>query len=150
MNDAQRKSSMHTFERTIRCGACVALVLLAQAAAAQETREAEIAAEQAKKAAELKPYEPGAAERWVTAVRREFLTEPSGFYPYFASVYSGGGFTLGAGYRQFYGDRTHWDIKGLYSLKSYKFIEFSTDSWGHAKGRVDLHGRVGWRDATQV
>jgi hypothetical protein len=65
-------------------------------------------------------------------------------------VYSGGGFTLGGGYRQFYGDRTHWDLKGLYSLKNYKLIELSTDSWGHATGRLDLHGRVGWRDATQV
>ena len=119
-------------------------------AAAQDTRVAEIAAEQARKAAELKPFEPSAAERWVVAIHREFLSEPSGPYPYFASVYSGGGFTLGAGYRQFTGDRTHMDVKGLYSIKGYKLIEVSTDSWGHAQGRLDLHGRVGWRDATQV
>jgi hypothetical protein len=117
---------------------------------AQDSRAAEIAAEQARKAAALRPYEPGGAERWAVALRREFLTEPSGFYPYFGSVYSGGGFTLGAGYRQFYGDRTHWDVKGLFSFKSYKLLELSTDSWGHADGRLDLHGRVGWRDATQV
>lgn len=119
-------------------------------ASAQDTREAVWAAEQSRKAAELKPYEPTAAEVWFTKLKREFVDDPSGFYPYFASVYSGGGFTLGAGYRQFYGDRTHWDVKGLYSLKNYKFLEASTDSWGHAEGRVDLHGRVGWRDATQV
>ena len=122
----------------------------ASSATAQETRAAEIAAEQARKAAEIAPYVPSAAERWAIAFRREFLDNPSGFYPYFASVYSGGGFTLGAGYRQFYGDRTHWDLKGLYSIKSYKLIELSTDSWGHASGRFDLHGRAGWRDATQV
>ena len=86
------------------------------------------------------PAPPSAGCRRVS---REFLEQPSGFYPYFASVYSGGGFTLGAGYRQFFGDRTHWDVKGLYSLKNYKFLEVSTDSWGHAKGRLDLHGRVG-------
>lgn len=131
-------------------GACLGILLLPGSAAAQESRTAEIAAEQAQKAAQLQPYEPSAAERWAVAVRREFLDEPSGLYPYFASVYSGGGFTLGAGYRQFYGDRTHWDIKGLYSLKNYKFIELSTDSWGHAQDRLDLHGRAGWRDATQV
>jgi hypothetical protein len=130
--------------------ALMALVLLGSPADAQESRAAEIAAEQARQAAQAKPYEPGGAERWTVALRREFLTEPSGFYPYFASVYSGGGFTLGAGYRQFYGDRTHWDVKGLYSIKSYKLLEFSTDSWGHAAGRLDLHGRLGWRDATQV
>jgi Omp85 superfamily domain len=65
-------------------------------------------------------------------------------------VYSGGGLTLGAGYRQFYGDRTHWDVKGLYSVKHYKFLEVSTDSWSHQGGRFDVHARFGWRDATQV
>jgi hypothetical protein len=119
-------------------------------ALAQDTREATIAAAQAKKAEALKPYEPGGAERVVLTLKRELMELPSGFYPYFASAYSGGGLTLGAGYRQFYGDRTHWDVKGLYSAKNYKFIELSTDSWGHAKGKVDLHLRTGWRDATQV
>ena len=141
---------MH-IERRRLIGAWLAgFLLMAHSAVAQETREAEIAAEQARKAAEVKTYEPSKAERWVVALRREFLGDPAGFYPYFGSVYSGGGFTLGAGYRQFYGDRTHWDAKGLYSFKNYKFLELSTDSWGHARGRVDLHGRVGWRDATQV
>jgi hypothetical protein len=130
--------------------ALVAIFVLTASAFAQDSRSAEIAAEQAQKALDLKPYEPSAAERWTTALRGEFLAEPSGLYPYFASVYSGGGFTLGAGYRQFYGDRTHWDVRGLYSAKSYKLIELTTDSWGHAQGRFDLHGRVGWRDATQV
>ena len=132
------------------CLACLAFLLLPGSALAQESRAAEIAAEQAQKAAQVHVYEPSTAERWAVALRREFLDEPSGLYPYFASVYSGGGFTLGAGYRQFYGDRTHWDVKGLYSMKSYKFIELTTDSWGHAQDRLDLHGRVGWRDATQV
>ena len=127
-----------------------AALLLSSPALAQDTREATIAAEQARKAAALKPYVPSGAERKVLALKRELVDFPSGFYPYFASAYSGGGFTLGAGYRQFYGDRTHWDVKGLYSAKNYKFIELSTDSWGHAKGKVDLHVRTGWRDATQV
>jgi hypothetical protein len=128
----------------------VLATLAATPAGAQDTRAAEIAAEQARKAAEVKSREPSDVERWAVALRREFLTDPNGFYPFFASVYSGGGFTLGAGYRQFYGDRTHWDVKGLYSIKAYKFIELSTDSWGHAADRLDLHARVGWRDATQV
>jgi hypothetical protein len=117
---------------------------------AQDSRAEVIAAEQAKKAADLKPHVPSSAERLVTNLHREFIELPSGVYPYFGSVYSGGGLTLGAGFREFYGDRTHWDLKGLYSFKNYKFIELSTDSWGHAQGRVNLHGRAGWRDATQV
>lgn len=138
-------------QRVLVGGACLGVcLLLAASAVAQDSRAAAIAEQQAQKAAALKPYEPAAAERWTVALRREFLTEPAGFYPYFGSVYSGGGFTLGAGYRQFYGDRTHWDIKGLYSFKNYKLIELSTDSLGHAAGRFDLHARVGWRDAPQV
>jgi hypothetical protein len=121
-----------------------------QATVAPTSREAQIAAEQAQKAAQIKPYEPSGAERWAVRLRREFLTDPNGFYPYFGSVYSGGGFTLGAGYRQYYADRTHFDVKGLYSFKGYKLIELSTDSWGVARERLDLHARVGWRDATQV
>ena len=116
----------------------------------QNSRAAAIAAEQAEKAKALQPYTPNAVERRIVWLKREFLELPSGFYPYFASVYSGGGFTLGAGYRQFYGDRTHADVKGLYSISNYKLLEVSTDSWGHAGGRLDLHARGGWRDATQV
>lgn len=132
------------------CFTVFALIVSHRVASAQDSRAAEIAAEQARKAADLKPYQPSGAEKWAVKLRREFIDLPSGFYPYFGSVYSGGGFTLGAGFRQYFGDRTHWDVKGLYSLKSYKFLEFSTDSWGHAHGKVNLHGRVGWRDATQV
>lgn len=119
-------------------------------ALAQESRVATIAAAQAEKAKQLAPRRPGTAERALNWVQEELIEAPSGFYPLFGSVYSGGGFTFGAGYRQYYGDRTHWDLKGLYSLKSYKLVELSTDSLGHADGRLDLHARVGWRDATQV
>ena len=89
----------------------VALGLVPGSVEAQESREALIAAAQAEKAAKVTPYEPGGAEKLLVKLKKEFLEEPSGFYPVFASVYSGGGFTLGAGYRQFYGDRTFWDLK---------------------------------------
>jgi hypothetical protein len=115
-----------------------------------ESRAAVIAAEQAAKAGKLVPYTPSGAERFTMEVRRRLLEAPSGFYPWLGSVYSGGGFTLGAGYRHYYGDRTRWDIGGMYSAKNYKLIDLSTSSLGHARGRVDLFGRIGWRDATQV
>jgi hypothetical protein len=117
---------------------------------AQDSRAAIIEAEQAAKAKTLAPYVPSKAEHVLVTLQREMLQDPNGLYPFFGSVYSGGGFTLGGGYRRFYGDRTHADVKGLYSFKNYKLIELSTDSWGHADGRLDLHARTGWRDATQV
>jgi outer membrane protein assembly factor BamA len=116
----------------------------------QDSRAATIADQQAQKATRLTPARPSRAEEIFLTVRRGLLEEPSGFYPYFDSVYSGGGFTLGAGYRRFTGDRTHWNVAGLYSAKSYKFIELGLSSPGHLSGRVDVRGSVGWRDATQV
>ena len=119
-------------------------------AANTATRAGLIVAEQAEKAKHLHPYTPAGLERRVISFRRGLIERPGGLYPLIDSVYAGGGLTLGAGYRQFYGDRTHADLKGLYSIKSYKLIEVSTDSWGHAGGKLDLHGRAGWRDATEV
>jgi hypothetical protein len=59
----------------------------------QDSRAAEVAAEQDRKAANLHPY------------RRAFSPSPA-VLPYFGRVYPGGSFTVGAGYRQFFGDNT--------------------------------------------
>jgi len=118
--------------------------------AAQETRSELIAQSQTKKAATLHPEVPSKAEHIFLRVKKVFIESPSGFYPLFGSVYSGGGPTFGAGYRQFYGERTFWDARGLWSIKNYKYGQLSTDSLGHAQNRIDLNGHVGWRDATQV
>ena len=126
------------------------LCALPALAAAQETRAGAIAVEQADKAARLAPHTPHWAETMLASVRQGLIDEPEGFYPYFASVYSGGGFTLGGGYRVFTGDRTHWSTAGLYSVKGYKLIEATVTSPGHLSGTLDLRGGTSWRDATQV
>ena len=119
-------------------------------ASAQDTRAAAIGTEQADKAASLSSYEPHWVENLLLSVRQALGEQPAGFYPYFDSVYSGGGFTLGAGYRRFTGDRTQWRVAGLYSGKGYKLIEAGAISPGHLSGRLDLQGTASWRDATQV
>ena len=119
-------------------------------AVAQETREGTITAEQAEKATRLAPREPHWSENLLLSVRQTLVEQPSGFYPYFGSVHSGGGFTLGGGYRRFTGDRTHWNVAGLYSGKGYKLVEASATSPGHFSGHLDLHGSALWRDATRV
>lgn len=126
------------------------LVIVPAAVSAQDTRAGAIAAEQADKATRLAPPQPHWVEDLILTTRKTIVEMPSGFYPYFDSVYSGGGFTLGAGYRQFTGDRTQWSVAGLYSVPGYKLIEASTTSPGHWRGRLDLRGAAGWRDATQV
>lgn len=130
----------------------IALVLLLVPAAslAQDTRAAAIAEQQAEKATRLVPPQKNWAEELLLTVQQTLLLQPSGFYPYFDSVYSGGGFTLGAGYRHFTGDRTHVNVAGLYSLPGYKLMEVGASSPGHWSGKLDLHGSAGWRDATQV
>ena len=70
----------------------------AQSAAGGDTRAARLAAEKAKKATQLKPYQPNTAEVWVKKLEEQFLTGALHWHPFFTSAYSGGGFTLGAGY----------------------------------------------------
>src|SRR5688572_18734334 len=94
-----------------------------QADVPQQTRAEIIAEAQAAKSATLTPYVPSKAERLFMDAKRRFIDAPGGFYPWFDSVYSGGGFTLGGGYRHFYGDRTFLDARGLYSMKNYKRLE---------------------------
>jgi hypothetical protein len=117
---------------------------------AQQTRSDEIAQQQAQKATDLRPYTQGRVEETIENLRRRMLEEPSGFYPVFGSVYSGGGFTLGAGYRRLFAENAQWYVRGLYSFKNYKLIETGTASLGHLDGRLTLSVAGGWRDATQV
>jgi hypothetical protein len=159
---AQREDAMDRCDITCmgssfasRCrsvSTCLALAALSLAppASGQTSRTDAIAAEQKAKAQDLKPRLPPKAERIVEWVKDEFIDEPSGLYPLFGSVYAGGGFALGAGYRRYYGDNTHWDAKVLQSIRNYRLVEVSTDSWNHGGGRVDVHARAGWRDANGV
>jgi hypothetical protein len=117
---------------------------------APESREAIILDQEAEKAKKTHPPVPDRAEALVSRLQGIFLDNPSGFYPFLSSVYHGGGLTLGAGYRKFYGDNTYWDIRGLYSVKNYKLIEGGTETKDYIGKRLSFGTRLGWRDATQV
>ena len=149
---APKQSPQWQISRFLGVGILVTICSLgcSAPAVAQETREQELAAEQAAKAKQLHPYEPSTAERLSTRINRALTETHSGFYPYIDSVYSGGGFAVGPGYRRYYGHRSFWDLRGLFSIRAYKFVELSTESPGHARGRFDVYARTGWRDATQV
>ncbi len=120
------------------------------AARAQESRTAEVVQKQEEKAATAAPYVPSRLERLLTGLENGFVSPANGVFPYFGSVFSGGGFTLGAGYRQFYAREAVWELKGLYSIKNYKLIEFGTRAPWNGNGRLTKGVRVGWRDAPQV
>jgi len=122
----------------------------ALAQTAPESRAASIAVQQQEKSQKLSPPVADRAEAIVSKAEAFFIESPSGFHPYFASIYHGGGLTLGAGYRRFYGDNTSWNINGLYSVKNYKLIEGGTESRDHLLQRLSFGAKLGWRDATQV
>jgi surface antigen Omp85-like protein len=140
--------------RGVLSTALFALVLtgvgLARAAHAQDTRAEEIAAKQKAKAATAAPYQPTQFETIMTRVEENFVSPPNGIYPVLGSVYSGGGFTPGLGYRRFYARRAVWDVVGLYSFKNYKSIQFGTRTPWTGKGKWTLAARTGWFDAPQV
>jgi hypothetical protein len=139
--------------RTARVAWALAAVfgLLAPGTSAgQETRAEVIAREKARKAQELRPYEPGRAERLVTRVGQGLVELPRGLYPAFGSVYPGGGFALGPAVRVFHGDESFFEAKALMSFRQYKRIEASSIWPALARGRVAVRADVGWLDATQV
>jgi hypothetical protein len=117
---------------------------------AQETRAEVIAREKAEKAQNLRPYEPGRAERLVTFIGSGLLAPPSGVFPAFGSVYSGGGFALGPGVRVYHGDRSFLEARALISVRSYKLLEAASIWPGLGRGRMDVRLQAGWLDATQV
>jgi hypothetical protein len=138
-----------------RAGALCVLTALAATgfpadARAQETRAEEIAKKQEDKAASLAPYEPTRFEAVMDRLEQSFASPPNGFYPVVGSVYSGGGLTLGAGYRRFYARKAVWDITGLYSIKNYKKLELGTRTPWNAEGPWTFGARVGWLDAPQI
>jgi hypothetical protein len=133
--------------------ATVALLLNMTAppvASAQETRAEHIAAKQKEKSEQVTPYQPSRFERIMTRFEDNFVSPPNGFYPLLGSVYPGGGFTPGLGYRQFYARRAVWDVIGLYSVRNYKSIQFGTRTPWTRQGPWTLDARAGWLDATQV
>jgi hypothetical protein len=105
--------------------------------------------EQEQKAKVVRPYQPNAAERWLDWAEGT-LQSGSGFHPFFESAYSGGGFTLGAGYNKFISPYNTVDVRGSLTFKGYKRIEaeFLAPQLLGGRGRLSVLG--GWRDATQV
>jgi hypothetical protein len=70
--------------------------------------------------------------------------------PFFENAYRGGGFAAGLGYMRHVSSYSTVDIRGSYSIKSYKRaeVEFVSPRLFDRRGELSLLG--GWRDATQV
>jgi hypothetical protein len=72
------------------------------------------------------------------------------WHPFFQNAYSGGGFTLGAGYMRHVSPYNFVDVRGSITFSGYKRIEaeFIAPRLFDRRGR--LSAIAGWREATQV
>lgn len=115
-----------------------------------DTRQAVIEAEQAKKDTTLQPYVPTKGERLIDRVEDVFVYPTQTWHPFFENAYRGGGFAPGLGYMWHASAYSYVDIRGSYSIKSYKRaeVEFVSPRLFHRRGELSLLG--GWRDATEV
>ena len=131
----------------------LALILAAVPAAAQTpepgTRAEELAKAQAEKFTELHPYVPNTAEKYFNYAEN-VLTQGLKFHPYFQNAYSGGGFTVGAGYRTHVSSYNTVDFRGSITPSGYKRLEgeFLAPRLFHRQAVLSVIG--GWREATQV
>lgn len=123
----------------------------AQEQQAPSSRAALIEQEQAAKAEQLTPQGPQKGEAVVNRVLNSVSGETAlRFHPFFQSAYSGGGFTLGAGYKQFVSPYNTLDVRGSYTIRDYKRLEaeFTAPHLFKRRGALSVLG--GWREATQV
>jgi hypothetical protein len=141
---------------TVRIGSAVlALWLVVQSAPAvaqekqpePQTRAAQIEQQQAAK--DVRPYRPGKAERLLDYAEST-LTTGSGFHPFFISAYSGGGFTLGAGYLKYVSPYNTLDVRGSFTFDGYKRVEAEFINPQLFGWPATLSVLGGWRDATEV
>jgi surface antigen Omp85-like protein len=131
----------------------IMIAAIAVPAAAQspepDTRASLVEQAQAEKSARLHPYVPNKAEKYLDYAET-ILTTGMHWHPYFDSAYSGGGFTIGAGYRTFVGSYSSVDVRGSITPSGYKRIEgeFLAPRLFNRHATLSLLG--GWREATQV
>jgi len=115
----------------------------------EETRQAVIEQAQAAKDATLEPYVPSKSEELLDKVQNILAGTPK-WHPFFQSAYSGGGFTLGAGYQHFVSAYSFFDVRGSYTLSNYKRLEaeYVAPRLFNRRGHLSVVG--GWREAPEV
>jgi hypothetical protein len=114
------------------------------------SRAALIEQEQAAKAQSLTPAAPGKAEKYVTDIAEIMLSGQLHWHPFWQSAYSGGGFTIGAGYTRFISPYNFIDVRGSITPSGYKRAEAQLIAPGLFGQRGTLSVIGGWREATQV
>jgi hypothetical protein len=125
--------------------------LVSTNAAAQSTRVAAIAEEQAEKAKTLGAEGPSDAERVIRRILLSpLLSGGDGAYPWFGSVFAGTGMAIGAGYRKRLENAAYFDVQTAISLNNSMLVRgtFATpELW---RGRLQAKTTAEWMDARGV
>jgi len=114
------------------------------------SRQAEIEQQQATKEQNLHPYVPNPGERIFDKLDVILAGGMLRWHPFFENAYSGGGFTLGLGHINYVSSYNYIDVRGSYSIASYKRIEaeFVAPRMFNRRAKLSILG--GWREAPQV
>ncbi len=116
------------------------------------SRAALIEQEQAAKAQSLTPAAPGKAEKYVTDIAEIMLSGQLHWHPFWQSAYSGGGFTIGAGYTRFISPYNFIDVRGSITPSGYKRARSAAHRAGTV--RAARHALGDWRlargDASRI
>jgi hypothetical protein len=114
------------------------------------TRAALIEQEEQAKFEQLTPTQPGKAEAYVTRISDAFLAGDLHWHAFWQNAYSGGGFTLGAGYLSHVSAYNTLDVRASFTFSGYKRLEaqFIAPELFGRRGTLSVLG--GWREATAV
>ena len=142
--------------RGLRIPGILTLTLLAGVTAAHaqapepDTRQGVIEREQADKVDTLHPYVQSRGEQIFARIQDRLVNQRITWYPFLENAYSGGGLALGLGYRRHVSAYNHVDVRGSYSVRSYKLAEaeFVSPRLFHRRAELSILG--GWRDAPEV
>jgi outer membrane protein assembly factor BamA len=115
-----------------------------------DTRQSTIENAAVEKAKNLHPYEVTTAEKVVARLERRFANETVRLHPFMENAYRSGGFAAGLGYMFHTSAYSSLDVRGSYSIRSYKLAEAEFVSPRLFDRRGELTVRGGWRDATEV
>jgi hypothetical protein len=128
------------------------LRVTADLAYAQETRAESIQQQQAQRATTAAPSSPSPLGRIFDKLEDWGVIggTPNGPYPWVGSVYPGGGFAAGAGYRTPFADDAAFNVLGGYSIDGFTRgqADLALPTFARRRGRLTLSGR--YIDAVDV
>jgi hypothetical protein len=116
-----------------------------------DTRAAEIAEEQAEKAADLRPYRQNPVERRLYEIEQAGgLGVIRGWFVSFGDIKQGSGMALGPAYGKLFDNGAQLIGKATYSVRNFKLLQVFAAGPRMAGGRLEVNGRVRWQDAPQL